>query len=123
MNGRSAHCLAVPHRHTREIARDTPIAALGAGIQPCELSESFPGDLREAFQGLAFTGLEENDLDAATSQFARQRPATGARADDDHNVVVFEIKSWHVENLEPLPLKSAWGHCLEAGHPATSADR
>ena len=65
----------MPHRQSWEIAGNAPIAALGAGVEPRQLIESFPRNLREAVERLAAASLEQNDFDAATGQFVGERAA------------------------------------------------
>ena len=99
---RSAERLRGPRRQPRVVLGHRPASRRGARIEPSQLYEGFAGVLREGRGGLARSGLEQHDLDAAAREFVGQRAAAGAGSDDHHGARVVLSNLGHALLFGPL---------------------
>lgn len=80
VGGGAADSLHDPCGQVREIVRHAPAARCRALVEPCELGKTIPFIIDKIFELVAFSGFENDDVDAFLGQFVcracrRQRPS------------------------------------------------
>lgn len=92
VRGRAADRFHDPGRQVRKIPGYAPVARSRALVFPGELGKGVPLVIDEVVEFVACAGLQDDDVDALLGEFIAERAAAGPRADDDDQIVVFQIK-------------------------------